>query len=1024
MIRNFYNFLLNKNVFIYLLTFFTLIIGTFSALTIMREAYPKVDFGTITITTVYQGASPEEVEKFVTNEIEKNVKDITGIDTIESLSAESRSSIVITLFPGEDQDAILSDVNSAIGRTSFPKAVEDPITMVIDSGSFPIITLSLTGAHNYSELRKLAKQLDDRLIQLDGISQITRTNYRIQEYRVKVNPTLLRKYYVSLRDVIHTIAQRSINMPGGKIETPDSEKAIRSLGEFSEFGEVENVVLRSNDAGKLVRIKDVATVENSFEDPRILSRINGQESIDLTITKKSGVDIVTTIREIHKICAEFEHEHQKSNIKITSTNDLSKEIEQRLDILYNNAISGTIIVLISLFLFLNFKIALLVSLSVPVSVLGSLPIIKSLGITVNLVSLLGFILVIGIVVDNATVVCENIFVKHENGLDPKEATIVGTAEVVKPIVFSTLTAIAAFCPLLVMGGIIGKFVWSIPVVVILSVLASLIYAILILPNMINVTLRGMKRPSKTAKKNSFFKKTLGHYESMMKVLINWRYIVAPVFVLLLIASLVFAGLKMDFILFPNEDARQFNIRFEGPTDIPLEKLSTQMKQMETLVQKLPKTEMENYMTSVGRITDGGFGIQMSSNIGEIIVLLTPEDSRDRKARDIVQQLREEAKKLNLPNLKITFEVQQNGPPVGKPVKVDILGEDFTEINTAAADIQKLLKTMPGLTDVDTSFRIGKPEVRIKLDETKSAQSRLSMMDIASEVQAAMGGTIATELRKSDEEIDIRVIYNDDYRRAESDLRSLQIPNTYHQLVDITSVAEFSQDEGLSDITHFDRKRVVSITSDVNPALTNSMKANQAITKPLKELNKKFPHLHFLQRGENEDSQESIRNLFIAFGFALFLIFMIIASMFNSFIEPLIIMLAIPFGIIGVIIAFYFHGAPISFMMLMGVIGLSGVVVNNTIILVDVIVEFRAKGMSNIESIIEGGKARFRAVFLTSITTLVGLIPTAYGIGGSDAFIIPLCLSLGWGVLFSTTLTLLLLPCTYAIFDDLRTFLKK
>jgi multidrug efflux pump subunit AcrB len=1017
--RRFYQFLLHKNIFVYLISIFALIMGLLAAVTIQREAYPKVDFGTVTIMTVYPGASPEETEKFVTNEIEKNIKDIEAIDDMESVSSEGRSYIALKLFPGEDVDQVISDIDSAINRSTFPDDVEDPIVSKLESDSFPIVVISLTGGKDYAELRKMAKLLDDKLIQLDGIGQITRANYLDQEYQVKVIPHLLRQFYVSIRDVVDTVSKRSLNMPGGKVETGQSEKIVRSLGEVGSIDDVQQLVVRSNDSGKSVLIRDIARVEAGFEDSDKKNRANSVESIDLTLIKKGSADIVSTIADVRQAVDEFLKNNPNQQLKVIYTNDLSTEIDERLSILYSNATTGIIIVFLSLFLFLNFRVALRVAIGIPFSIFLSFIFVKAIGITVNLVSLLGFILVIGMIVDNAIVVGENIFDKFERGDSPEEATIEGTSEVVVPILFSTLTTVAAFMPLMVMGGIMGKFVWSIPVIVILAIMASLIYAMLILPNLMNNTLKTLNRKPRGWIVNAFAKFQRLYERSLLFVL-GRRKLVLAFAVILFFATLFLGATKMKFVLFPNEDAIQFQVRFEGPTDMSIEALSAEMTKVEAVLKTLPPNELDHFLTSMGSVlVDGMSMTREGTNVGEITVLLTRKAKRTRLAREILESVREQVKGLELQGVKVTFEVAQNGPPVGKPVKIDILGDNFDELNAAAARVQAMLSTVPGVIDIENSYRLGKPEVRVRINDAQTAAAKLTMSDVANEVRSAMGGTVASELRRGDEEIDVRVIYGDEFRRSEDNLYQLQIPNAQGQLVSIRSIARFSHEKGLADITHFDRKRVVSVTADIDPKKTTSYQVNRDISDDLVTLNKEFQSLRFLQRGEDEDTQESIQNLFVAFGIALFLIFMIIASMFNGFAQPLIIMMAIPFGLIGVILAFLCHGMPISFMMMMGVIGLSGVVVNNTIILVDVIGMFRAKGMDKFESIVEGGKQRLRAVTLTSVTTLLGLFPTAYGIGGADEFIIPLCMALAWGLLFSTVLTLYLLPCSYAVTDDIK-----
>lgn len=569
----------------------------------------------------------------------------------------------------------------------------------------------------------------------------------------------------------------------------------------------------------------------------------------------------------------------------------------------------------------------------------------------------------------------------------------------------------------------GKFVWSIPVVVILAIMASLVYAMLILPNLMNNTLRTLKRKP-PGMSIPWFTRFQELYERTLLCVLKRRYWVLIFAVVLFFVTLGMAGSKMKFVLFPNEDAIQFQVRFEGPTDMSLDALSKEIAKVEAVIKTLPAHELDHFLTAVGSIQVDGFSLRRGTNLGEITVLLTRKSKRDRLAREILESLRAQVKTLGASSVKVTFEVAQNGPPVGKPVKIDILGDHFTDLNQAALRVQTMLSGVPGVLDIENSYRLGKPEVRVRINDANTAAAQLTMQDVANEVRSAIGGTVAAELKRGEEEVDVRVIYDDKYRRSEESLYGLQLPNSRQQLVTIRSVAKFSEESGLADITHFDRKRVVSVTADIDPKKTTSYQVNRDISDDLITLHKEFSTLRFLQRGEDEDTQESIRNLFIAFGFALFLIFMIIASMFNGFAQPLIIMMAIPFGLIGVVLAFMFHGMPISFMMMMGVIGLSGVVVNNTIILVDVIGMFRSKGMDAFQSIVEGGKQRLRAVTLTSVTTLLGLFPTAYAIGGADEFIIPLCMALAWGLLFSTILTLFLLPCSYAVTDDIKAWVSR
>jgi multidrug efflux pump subunit AcrB len=690
----------------------------------------------------------------------------------------------------------------------------------------------------------------------------------------------------------------------------------------------------------------------------------------------------------------------------------------------NNGTIGIIFVIIALLFFLSPRVAFVTAIGIPIAFMMTFSAMWILGMNINLISLFGLILVLGMLVDDAIVVSENVFRHIENGVPFKKAAVVGTREVWKAVTSTVLTTIAAFLPLMFMTGIMGKFVWSIPMVVILALTASLLEAFFILPS----HLAEMGRIPKTnvfkilhIKRPKHWIKTLTvWYTKVLGRALGRRYLVSGGVVVLLIGSFVAAKLFLPVVLFPARGIDLFFIRAKLPVGTPLEVTEEKFKTLENLVSSIPNDELDDYVTQLGIVQndpDDPF-TERSTHVGQIAVYLTPSADRERETKDIISDLREKGKEITGFE-EINYDEVIPGPPVGKPIAVRIRGDDSEKIDKLSEKVKDFLGTVSGVKDIKDDYDIGKSEWRVVVNEENATKAGLTVGDVASAVRNAFGGGIATTIKKSDEEIDVRVRFPYGVKYDETKLFDVDIKNRYGNLVPLKMVASFIEKPGVSAIKHLDRRRVVTVSANVNQDVTTSLEVSQKLAKHFKDFQNQHPGYTISFGGEYEETEKSMQSLFKAFALAVILIFLILATNFKSLVQPVIVMMAIPFGFIGVIIAFFVHGEPLSFLALLGVVGLSGVVVNSSIILMDFINKKRAEGEERRQAIIEAGALRIRPVLITAATTVVGLLPVAYGLWGSDPILIPAALALMWGIIFATGLTLIVIPCFYAIVDDIN-----
>jgi len=1025
--RKIFEFSVRNSLFVNLLSLFILVAGIFSLFALRREAFPNISYDTVMVQTDYYGAPPEEVEKLVTMELEDELKEVSGIDEMTSISSENISLIIIKIDPDEtDKSRIVNDIQRAVDKVdNLPLGSEDPEVDELRSRDFPVINVSLSGEMSELSLQKLARKLEIRLLDLRDVARIDRVGWRDREIWVEVDPERVREDRISLLDIMVALRDQNRNLPGGTLTTSRGDYLVRTIGEFETAEEVSQVIIRANDLGNWVRVSDVATVKDAFEEDDVIEKTFGTQAINLTVVKKEKGDIIRLVEQVKGAVSEFQ-KGAPEELKISYFDDYSYYVKRRLNVLKNNGAIGLTFVVLALLLFLTRSVAIMTAIGIPIALMAAFLVMQTMGLTINLITMFGLIMVLGLVVDDAIIVAENIYRHMERGLPPKQAAVEGASEVALPVLTTVLTTIVAFVPLFFMGGIIGKFIRAIPFVVIIALAASLFECFVIMPSHLADFAKVSTSGSK--KKGGWFLAIQSGYLVVLRWVIGHRYKAISGFVLCFIGAIFLYVSMMRFVLFPQGLIEEFFIRGKAPIGTSLAETEIRMRHLENIVKTLPESELDNFVTQVGMVREDVRDpyAERGSHVAQIHVFLTPDKSNGRrKADEIIEDIRSQSSEYEDLFDEISFEKVRAGPPVGKPVSVRLRGDDFSMLEEAAEKMKAFLIGIPGLKDVKDDFDPGKKELRIEVDEEAATKAFLTITRIATTVRNAIDGGIATTIQKTDEEIDVIVRYPEDQTTSREIFDSIYIPNRLGNLVPLKKVATLKEIEGVNVVKHFDRKRMINVMADVDEKVITPLDVEKIVRTYYEEnLAKQYPELILSFSGEQEETQKSLRDFVRALFLALFLIFIILAANFNSIVRPLIVMLAIPFGIVGVIVIFFLHGQPISFMALLGIIGLSGVVVNDSIVLVDFITSLRKKGMKEFESILEAGKLRLRPVILTTITTLVGLMPIAYGLGGSDPFLKPMALAISWGLVFATILTLLLIPCAYSVSDDVTHLLER
>ncbi|MDH3449959.1 MAG: efflux RND transporter permease subunit [Gammaproteobacteria bacterium] len=767
--------------------------------------------------------------------------------------------------------------------------------------------------------------------------------------------------------------------------------------------------------GTQVRVRDLAIVKDAFEPEKIRSRMNGRTAISFLVYKKESADIIRTVERIKAFVDENQHRLPDS-VRIEYSNDVSQNVDNRLRVVLYNGALGLILVLVMLALFLDLRSAIWVAMGIPVALLGTIFLLPMFGAYLDSIALGAMILVIGIIVDDGIVVAENIWRYREQGLMPLNAAVEGASAVFAPVATTSLTTALAFAPMFFMTGTLGDFIFVIPLVVLLALLVSFTELTVALPAHL---IWGVKQGSlDTAREPGRFdieaiKRSFGN---LLEGMLRWRYTVIAVAFVVLMSAFGYAARYMDFVLFPTQSADRFYVLAELPTGSSLDHTSATIRRLEALVEDLPAGEVESYVTRIGGLGDYFPG--ENEHWAYVGVFLTPFATRERNADAIVEDLRARGEAIDEID-RLGFIVDSGGPPVGRPITIRVVGsDDIRRVELAELVVQRL-EQLDGVKDIDRDDKKGKEQISIDIDYIRLADQGLTVSDIARNVRLAFDGEVVTSVRYGDEDVDFRVLFEESARSSLDTLADLVIPNARGDFVRLEEVAEFSIGAGPSNVYHFDNERAITITADVIKDVITPLAATERALQDI-DLDEDWPGMRLAVGGEAEESAESMGSLVVAFIAAGIGIYLLLVLLFNSLTQPVMVMIAIPFGLVGVILAFALHQQAFGFLAMLGVVGLTGIVVNDSLILVNLVNRLREiqPDLSAHDRIVDAARTRLRPIVLTSITTVAGLLPMAYGLGGSDPFSAPMALAMGYGILFATPITLVLIPCLLAVLDDL------
>ena len=1009
---------------------------------IKQEVFPEIDLNRVKISVSYPGASPSEIEEGIILKIEENISSVDGVTSVDSTAYEGFGTVVVEIEDGEDVDLALQDIKSTVDRiTTFPEDAEEPdISKVLNLKE--VISVAVYGDMSEKSLRQRAEEIKDELLSMDGITQVELGGVKDYEISVEVPERNLRKYNLTIDSLSSKISRSSLDLPGGNIKTAGGEILLRTKERKYTKAEYEDIIILASDNGTQVRLGDIAIVTDGFEESDLISQFDGKPAAMVKVFRVSNQKPI----EISKVVNSYVDKKVGTlppTVKLTTWNDTSELYKSRMDLLKKNAFIGLFLVLIILGVFLELKLAFWVMLGIPISFFGALFFIPMFDVSINMISLFAFILALGILVDDAIIVGENIFEYRQQGLPAYEAALKGVKEVAVPVCFSIFTTVAAFLPLAFVTGVMGKFMRAIPVVVISLLLVSLVECLFVLPAHLST-----EKKEKSGRKNiftmindfrmKFFERRFNAFaETTFKKAVTItsanRYITfaCAVFLLLFTIGLVKGGV-IKFTFMPEVDGDKISVSLQMPPGT-LAKDTAAIADMITrkgleIVKEIDSEmpEQKSILRNIYAITGGSLGAggptgnsggTTDSNLAEVVLYLSKSEERTITTGDVKKRWREAVG--DIPGTEI-LSYSTNLVHMGANIDYQLAHKDYRVLESVSDKIKTALSGYPGIRDIEDNFSPGKKELKFQL--TKAARSAgLTETDIARQIRSAFYGAEALSLQMGRNEVKVMVKYPENDRRTMKDLYNMRIRTPDGGEMPVADAAKITESRGFSEIIRVDSKRVINVSAGVDSTTGNAddiiADMNEMVIQPLLA---ETPGLTYSMSGENKEKQDSMQSMAKGFKMALFAIFALLAIPFRSYIQPLIIMGAIPFGLVGAVFGHILMGYNLSMLSIFGVIALSGVVVNDSLIMVDKINRNRREeGMSVKQAVVNAGVRRLRPILLTSLTTFFGLMPMILETSVQAQFLVPMAISLGCGIMFATMITLVLIPSMYMITEDIK-----
>jgi len=996
-----------------------LIIGLFNLSNrIPLEVFPSFATDRINVTVSLRGATPEDVEKSISIRIEEAVQDLEGVKEIASRSQEGAAAVNIEIDSGYEPREMLAEIKSRVDEiNTFPVDAEKPVVSLA-TRKREVIAVTIASIYSEKETREYAEKVRDDLLRLPAITQVELSGVRDYEVSIEVPKNKLRQYGLTIGQISSAISDSSADISAGNLKTKGGDILLRSKGQAYRKDEFEKIAIKTHVDGSIVRLSDIAIIKDDFEETPVRTRFNVYR-----IGQQSAIDVANAVRTY----IDDQQSSLPTGVELSFWDDDSQIVKNRISTLTTSALQGGILVLALLTLFLRPSIAFWVFIGIPVSFMGAFIVMPFFGVTLNIISLFGFILVLGIVVDDAIVTGENIYTHLKTSESGEVAAIRGTQEVATPVTFGILTTVAAFLPLAFIEGARGALFAQIPVIVIPVLIFSLIESKFVLPSHLkSLKLRSEKEKSSKFSQfqqsfaDGFERAIIRFYQPLLKRALNNKTttLVGFIGVFLVILALIMSGWT-KFIFFPRVPSETIRVSITLPAGTPFEVTNNYIikmaKHAHALKQKYiePSTN-ESVIINILASTGGRGG---TSNKGSVRFEITPPESRELAitSRELVREWR----KLigPIPGAEsITFRAE-----IGRssdPIHVQFKASSLDTLKEVTDKVKVHLASYPTVFDITDSLSNGKEELQVELTEQGKALG-LTRVSISNQVRRSFFGSQVQRIQRGRDDVRVMVRLPLNERRTIADLESILITTPSGGLVPLSHVAKLMPGKSPSTIARIDRYRTASVSADIEKSNTNMTVLQASLKTYLDELIVQYPGVSHSLEGEAKEQQESFDSLAWALLFVFFIIYALLAIPFKSYLQPIIVMSIIPFGMIGAVIGHWIMAMELTIMSLLGMLALIGVVVNDSLVLVDFINKKRAQGGRVMDAVLTAGAARFRPVMLTSLTTFIGLMPLLFEQSTQAQFLIPMAVSLGFGILFATFITLILVPVNYLIIERLK-----
>ncbi|MEA2064585.1 MAG: efflux RND transporter permease subunit [Gemmatimonadota bacterium] len=1013
--------------------------GLIKMFSIKQEVFPEISLDMIQVSVLYPGAGPEEIEEGILLKIEDNLTGVDGIKEIRSVASEGMGTVTAEIIAGQDADLILQNIKSEVDRIiTFPQDAEKPIiTKLLNRQE--VISVVIYGDLSERSLREQAEAVREELLALPQITQVDLGGVRPYEISIEIPEDNLRRYNLTLDQVAARVMRASLDLPGGTIKTGGGQILLRTKERRYTGREYADIIVVSNPDGARLRLGEIADVRDTFRETDMFAKFDGKPAAMVKILRV-GEQKPTEISDLVLQYVKDKELQLPESVRIAIWRDLSEVLESRLNLMQKNAFLGLCMVIIALGLFLELRLAFWVMLGVPISFFGAMLVMPSLGVSINMMSLFAFILALGIVVDDAIVVGENIFSHRQMGKPYLRAAVDGVLEVAVPVTFSILTTVAAFLPLAFIGGVMGKFMKAIPLVVISLLIVSLIESLFVLPAHLSM---GRRRKTESGllgvidRLRRLFSSRLeafaaGPYRRALDICLRHRYTTLAVSITVLLLSIgVVRGGILKFTFMPQTDSDWVEVSLEMPPGTPVEETG---RIVDFIVEKGMETVRKHdsqrpagssifrhvYALVGGTMSQvgprGGPGTSSASHIANITLLLTESEERNFPIREIENRWRNLVGEL--PGVEsLTFS--SNLIRMGANIDVQLSHNDFEVLEQVSEKIKGVLAEYPGVYDIRDTYARGKRELKLRL-RPEAVTLGITEENLARQVRGAFYGAEALRLQIGRNEVKVMVRYPEKDRKSLWGLESMRIRTPAGGEMPLARAAYIEEGRGFSTINRTDRNRVINVSASVDPEAGNSAEIIQDLRQGfLPRLTNDHPGLHFRMVGEEKVRGESMGSMLEGFALALLAIYALLAIPFRSYAQPFLIMAAIPFGIVGAIIGHLIMGYDLSMLSFFGLVALSGVVVNDSLILIHRVNSNRREGSGIVKAVMDAGQRRLRPILLTSLTTFLGLTPMILETSFQARVLIPMAISLGFGILFATGITLLLIPSMYMILEDFR-----